>query len=95
MSLQGTLPMITRPEVADRLRNAVDAMDDTIKDIRATIFALQARGRVTDRSLRAEILALVDEMTAMLGFAPTLRLGSGLDSRGHRRALRAAARRAA
>ena len=45
MSLEGTMPMITRPEVASRITNAVDAMDETIKDIRATIFALQARGR--------------------------------------------------
>jgi signal transduction histidine kinase len=77
MSLQGTLPMTTRPEVASRIRDSVDAMDDTIKDIRATIFELQAR-RPAGSSLRAEILVLIDEMTAMLGFAPTLRLGSGL-----------------
>ena len=44
MSLEGTMPMITRPEVASRITNAVDAMDLTIKDIRATIFELQARG---------------------------------------------------
>jgi signal transduction histidine kinase len=80
MSLQGTLPMATRPEVAERLRNAVDAMDDTIRDIRGTIFALQAR-RTAAPSLRADILALIDEMTPVLGFAPTLRLGSGLQSR--------------
>jgi signal transduction histidine kinase len=81
MSLQGTLPMATRPEVAERLRSAVDAMDDTIKDIRSTIFALQARGSAAAPSLRGDILALVDEMTPVLGFAPTLRLGSGLGSR--------------
>jgi signal transduction histidine kinase len=56
-------------------------MDDTIKDIRATIFALQARGRADEPRLRADIVALTDEMTEMLGFAPALRLGSGLDSR--------------
>jgi GAF domain-containing protein len=81
MSLQGTLPMATRPEVGDRIRSAVDAMDDTIVDIRSTIFALQARGRPAGPSLRSEILVLIDEMTAILGFAPTLRLGSGLDAR--------------
>ncbi len=75
------MPMTTRREVADRIRNAVDAMDDTIKDIRATIFALQARGRAQGPRLRADIVALVDEMAEMLGFAPALRLGSGLDSR--------------
>jgi signal transduction histidine kinase len=72
------MPMITRPEVASRITNAVDAMDETIKEIRATIFALQSP-EVTDRpGLREEILALVDEMTDMLGFVPSLRLGAGL-----------------
>jgi len=81
MSLEGAMTMITKREVADRVRNAVDAMDDTIRDIRATIFALQSRGRASAPRLRGEIVALVDEMAGMLGFAPALRLGSGLDSR--------------
>src|SRR5205823_13312199 len=78
MSLQGTMPMITRPEVASRITNAVDAMDETIKEIRSTIFQLQARGVVTGPDLRGEIVALVDDMTDMLGFAPSLRLVVGL-----------------
>jgi signal transduction histidine kinase len=77
MSLEGTMPMITRPEVASRITNAVDAMDETIKDIRATIFALQARD-AGERDLRGDIVALVEEMTPLLGFAPSLRLGAGL-----------------
>src|SRR5579875_3379197 len=43
MSLEATTPMVATPEITHRVRNAVDAMDETIKDIRATIFALQAR----------------------------------------------------
>jgi signal transduction histidine kinase len=79
MSLEGTMPMITRPEVRTRISNAVDAMDDTIKDIRATIFALQARDQADlEPDLRAGIVALVEEMTPLLGFAPSLRLGAGL-----------------
>jgi signal transduction histidine kinase len=78
MSLEGTMPMITRPEVASRVTNAVDAMDETIKEIRAAIFALQARDTADRADLRADIVALVDEMTSVLGFAPSLRLGAGL-----------------
>ncbi len=78
MSLEGTMPMITRPEVASRITHAVDAMDETIKDIRATIFALQARDSAARPDLRADIFALVEEMTDMLGFDPSLRLGAGL-----------------
>jgi signal transduction histidine kinase len=78
MSLEGTMPMVTRPEVASRITNAVDAMDETIKEIRAAIFALQARDTADQTDLRADIVALVDEMTSVLGFAPSLRLGAGL-----------------
>jgi two-component system, NarL family, sensor histidine kinase DevS len=80
MSLEGTMPMITRPEVASRITNAVDAMDETIKDIRATIFALQARDSAEGPDLRGDIVVLVEEMTGMLGFAPSLRLGAGLSN---------------
>ncbi len=80
MSLEGTMPMITRPEVADRITNAVDAMDETIKVIRTTIFALQSRGESTGPKLRTEIFELAEEAAGALGFAPALRLGSGLDS---------------
>jgi signal transduction histidine kinase len=78
MSLEGTMPMITRPEVASRITNAVDAMDETIKEIRSTIFQLQARDARAGPDLRSEIVALVDEVTDVLGFAPSLRLGAGL-----------------
>jgi signal transduction histidine kinase len=78
MSLEGVMPMITRPEVASRITNAVDAMDETIKEIRATIFALQARDADRQPDLQADIVALVEEMTPVLGFAPSLRLGTGL-----------------
>jgi signal transduction histidine kinase len=78
MSLEGTMPMITRPEVASRITNAVDAMDETIKEIRATIFALQARDTAHEPDVRSDIVDLVEEMTPLLGFAPSLRLGAGL-----------------
>jgi signal transduction histidine kinase len=78
MSLEGTMPMITRPEAASRITNAVDAMDLTIKDIRATIFALQSRNTADEPDLRGDVLDLVEEMTPLLGFDPSLRLGAGL-----------------
>jgi two-component system, NarL family, sensor histidine kinase DevS len=82
MSLQGTMPMIGRSEVADRVTRAVDAMDETIREIRGAIFALQARDAVAPRDPRADIVRLVEDMTEMLGFAPSLRLGSGLRTLG-------------
>ncbi len=78
MSLQGAMPLISRPEVADRVSRAVDALDDTIGDIRSAIFALQARHDVKRASLRERILEIMDEMTGPLGFAPSLSLTGDL-----------------
>jgi signal transduction histidine kinase len=78
MSLQGTIPMIGRPEVAARVSRAVDDMDQTIKEIRGAIFALQARDTGGPSDPRADIVHLVEEMTPVLGFTPSLRLGAGL-----------------
>jgi len=82
MSLEGTMPMVTRPEVATRITSAVDAMDETIKEIRTAIFALQARDAPGPPDLRSVIVGLVEEMTPMLGFSPSLRLGGGLGGSG-------------
>jgi signal transduction histidine kinase len=79
MSLQGAMPLIARPEAIDRVSSAVDALDETISEIRSTIFSLQARGDAKQYGLRAKILDVVGEMTAALGFSPSLRLVGPLD----------------
>ena len=79
MSLQGALPLIARPEVADRVSRAVDAMDDTIGEIRSAIFALQSRHDLKQPGLSERVLDVLQEMTGPLGFAPSLSLSSGLD----------------
>jgi signal transduction histidine kinase len=81
MSLQGTMPLITRPEAIVRVSTAVDAMDETIKEIRTAIFALQTRGADKLPALRAKIVAVAEEMTPLLGFAPSLRLVGPLDEK--------------
>jgi signal transduction histidine kinase len=79
MSLQGAVPLIVRPEVADRVSSAVDALDETIREIRSAIFSLQSHTDMKQNGLRAKILEVVEEMTAPLGFAPSLRLVGPLD----------------
>jgi signal transduction histidine kinase len=78
MSLQGAMPLIGRPEAAERVSQAVDALDDTIGDIRSAIFALQARPDVRRATVREQILEVMDEMTGPLGFAPSLSLAGDL-----------------
>ncbi len=79
MSLQGAVAFVGAPEVAQRVSAAVDALDETIKEIRTSIFALQARPEAKPVSLRARILRVSDEMTEFLGFPPALRLEGELD----------------
>ena len=79
MSLQGAMPLLSRPEAATRVSNAVDALDETIREIRSAIFSLQARGDSKQHGLRAQVLEVVDEQSAALGFAPSLRLVGPLD----------------
>ena len=79
MSLEGAMPLLTRPEAATRVSSAVDALDETIREIRSAIFSLQFRGDAKHHGLRARVLEVVDEMTAALGFAPSLRLVGPLD----------------
>ncbi len=80
MSLQGTMALIGDPEVAHRVEKAIDALDDTIRDIRSAIFKLQSRGEAEMARLRTRILSVVEEMTESLGFAPALRMAGPLDS---------------
>jgi signal transduction histidine kinase len=81
MSLQGALPMIERPELAERVSRAVDALDDTIGEIRSAIFALQARHDIKEPGFRGQILDIAAEMSGPLGFAPSLSMSGGLEER--------------
>lgn len=82
MSLQGAVPLIARPEAAERISGAVDSLDETIREIRSTIFSLQSSVESSKKQgLRGQILQAVDEMTVPLGFAPSLRLVGPMDER--------------
>ena len=66
------------PVVAERLARAVDDIDATVKQIRSTIFGLQARG--TPASVRAAILDVIDEVGALLDHPPRVRFHGAVDT---------------
>ena len=78
LALQAAVPRIHDPGAAGRVREAVDDLDETIRQIRSTIFALE-RPRAPGRSLRAEILALAADAAASLGFEPGVRFEGLID----------------
>ena len=65
------------PELGERLRASVKDVDDTIRDIRATIFELQTQ---VGQTLRGDLQALAREYVAPLGFSPTVRTSGPLDT---------------
>lgn len=76
--LDNTTKLITSPAAADRLSAAIDDIDQTIKDIRRTIFALSSPADSSD--LRAEVDQIMVHSTELLGFSPELRLDGPVDS---------------
>jgi signal transduction histidine kinase len=80
MSVQGVTSLIGSPEVAERVSRSVDALDDTIKEIRSAIFALQTHAAAKPADMRARILFVAQEMSQALGFAPSLHLQGSLDA---------------
>jgi signal transduction histidine kinase len=77
MELQSAVPHTTRPEVARRINNAVDALDETIRDIRRSIFELRTP---LGASLRADLRDTVQAAAGALGFRPVLETSGPVDS---------------
>ncbi|AEH08826.1 MULTISPECIES: sensor histidine kinase [Protofrankia] len=80
IGLQGLVSRTGEAQQGDRLTSYIDDLDETIGQIRTTIFQLRRRGRDNVPSLRGQILDIVDDATVSLGFAPHLRFEGALDS---------------
>ncbi len=77
LQLQGAALVATGPDITERLDRAVTDLDQTIKDIRGTIFELQ---QPRSGSLRAQLRALAREYVPVLGYSPTVRTSGPLDT---------------
>ncbi len=78
LGLQSLSTQIEGEENSSRMLDAVEAIDETIREIRTTIFGLQEPAR-QHQSLRLEVLDVVNEMEAGLGFAPDVRFAGPVD----------------
>ncbi len=79
MTLMSTVRLVEHPEAAARVRHSVDELDATIRQIRATIFALQGPLGPDESGLRSRVAELIDKTYGDLGFRPVLRLDGQLD----------------
>ena len=78
LGLENTARMAEQPDIADRVASAVDDIDETIKDIRRSIFALSVAPDSAD--VRAMVGELVERAAKVLGFPPTLRFEGPVNS---------------
>ncbi|WP_433187858.1 GAF domain-containing protein [Actinoallomurus sp. CA-150999] len=77
ITLMSAIKVTEKPDVALRVRRAVDDLDDTIQQIRSTIFALQMSPG--EHGLRACVQPVIDMAAEILGFPPETRLDDTLD----------------
>lgn len=77
LSLQSIAATVDDDAVDQRLTRTVAELDDTIGQIRSTIFALQDD---SSRSLRGTVLAVVDQLTPLLPARPDVQLLGPLDT---------------
>ncbi len=80
LGLQGASHMVSREGTAERLAGFVRDLDDTITEIRRTIFALQQHTVAPSTSLRTEVLLEVTEARSTLSFEPHVLFDGPLDA---------------
>ena len=77
--LQGAARLAQRPEVIERISQAVDDLDLTVKHIRTAIFGLEAPRRAVG-GLRHRVLSLAAESAGPLGFEPHVLFDGPVDA---------------
>jgi signal transduction histidine kinase len=78
LSLQGIAGQATGLGDADRLHQAIADIDDTIRQVRTTIFELGLDS--TSQGPRASVLALVEDLTPVLGFEVDTSISGPVDA---------------
>ncbi|MBE1583356.1 GAF domain-containing protein [Nonomuraea angiospora] len=80
MTFMSTVRLVEHPEAAKRLQRGIDELDETIRQIRSSIFALQISHDQAAPSLRGQIVDLVEGAGGHLGFMPGLRMEGQIDT---------------
>ena len=79
LALQGAARLSDRPEVAARIQQSVDDLDETIRQIRTTIFNLETAAEHR-RSTRDQVVSLVSALGDDLGLHPQVRFEGPVDT---------------
>jgi signal transduction histidine kinase len=79
LSLQSVAAGLGSGRAANRIQGLIQDLDDTIGQIRTTIFQLHQLPQGADQGVRARLLDVVTDVTPALGFAPGVRFAGLLE----------------
>ena len=80
LQLQSVLRRSTDPDVQDRVRRAVEELDETVREIRTAIFDLHDTGTDEATSLRRLLLDTAADAARGCGRVPSVRLAGAIDT---------------
>ncbi|WP_134715519.1 sensor histidine kinase [Saccharomonospora xinjiangensis] len=80
MSLQGTLRRIDDMRARRRVEQAVEQLDNTVREIRTSIFDLHTAESEEDAGLRRRLLDIVEQLTTQTDMTPTMKLSGAVDT---------------
>ncbi len=78
LSLQGTARLVERPEAVMRISEAIDKLDETIRQLRKAIFDIELT--INKEGLHPKVLDLVHELRPVLGLLPQVSLSGPVDT---------------
>jgi two-component system, NarL family, sensor histidine kinase DevS len=78
--LQAAASRVEADGVRQRLHGAIDDLDQAIREIRTSIFALHEPVSAQRQSLRTDILTIVNEASRVLGFSPSVQFSGPVDT---------------
>jgi signal transduction histidine kinase len=77
LSLQGTARLVERPEAVLRIAEAIDKLDETIRQLRKAIFDIELT--INKEGLHPKVLDLVHELRPVLGIHPHVSISGAVD----------------
>lgn len=80
MSLQGTMRLVNGPDARGRIQKVVEQLDETVRDIRTSIFDLHTEGAHRQGSLRRRLLDVTTDVAADTGPSPSVRMSGAVDT---------------
>ncbi|GAA2794536.1 GAF domain-containing sensor histidine kinase [Crossiella cryophila] len=80
LTLQGTMHLAGDDLARARLQEAVEQLDQTVREIRTSIFDLHTPPTATPTSLRRRLLDTVSEVTGQTHLAASVRLSGAIDT---------------